>query len=812
MRRRFVRVVSALGVNLLAVATISALPVQLASAQTAASTLGKSAQNLTHPGAGPASHGDTVNWVLDYDRTGPAGPSPATITDPIVGAGTTQSYVPGSLKAPPGWTPRWSTDGTTFQTTDPGAGTVAVRADNPATRPGGTSLDSPLLPPVQSAPVATGGDGYTPILHRTASGGVEAWNMYHHLGPAAPKLVCTDLITNTLCAGGPWPKPVNTTPGPFGAGNTGDIGSPSISQYVKDPNTGVIYYSAATATGVGVACLDLENRANCGFWPLSPVGPMFTIGGLSTTGGNIYGVGSSGHVVCLNMASHTPCAGQPYAPIVPANNNFAGAYYVGGTTLAGGKMFATSSPAGVTPVLGCFDPVTATACAGWATPKPIAPSGSYYTYNAFTAYDTTGNEVGACSTRVGGIPLSTCYTLTGAAMAAPSAFGSLPSGELVFGPEVVTTPNGHVRSYFGSWGATIGATTCHDWTTAAPCAGFPLPALHPGLGATRDYGYAYDEVTDCLIGLGDAGVLFSIDPAVGSSPCIHSGASAALNPATFYCDGGSGHVQGYRDARLENVTMANVNVAASTVDVTDTGGGTVATPGLAADGTVDLSGISVAAHPDITVSVRLVLNNGNDFTGPNRPTMVLSFDGDAPQVCFKTTVATACTATDVTNTATGTDATGALTSNTVDLAVAPGASCQPTVTVNKEICTANDAHNCIAGGSGPFAKQAPVGILGLLYARAYWRITITNAGPVGISGAQLLDGVEPSCVTAAGTFTLAAGASKQVYCSTSVVLALAPVTNTASARYTPTNSPAGTPPTTTASSSARACPLLCLLG
>jgi hypothetical protein len=806
MRRRFVRVVSALGVNLLAVATISALPVQLASAQPAASTLGKSAQNLTHPGAAAASHGDTVSWVLDYDGTGAA-----TVTDPIVGAGATQSYVPGSLKAPPGWTPRWSTDGTTFQTTDPGAGTVAVRADNPAVRPGGTSVDSPLLPPVQSAPVQTGGDGYTPILHRTPSGGVEAWNTYHHLGTANAKLVCTDLITNSPCAGGPWPKPLNTTPGPFGTGNTGDIASTLIIQYVQDPVSGVTYYPAVTAAGVGVGCLDLDARANCGFWPLSTA--SFGLTGLVTTAGNLYGVGANGQVLCLTMATHTPCAGQPYAPIVPASFNVPGNYAHGAATVSNGKVFASVGPNGATPVMGCFDPATQSACAGWPAPKPVAPGAGYDTYSTFAAYDTGGTAVGACAAAWSGIkPVTTCYTLAGAPMTAPTVLGSLANRDYVFVPEVATTPDGHKRSYFAAWAGSSGSTTCYDWTTAAACAGFPLPAPHPGVngGDTRDYGYAYDEVTDCLIGLGDAGVLFSIDPITGASPCIHSGASASLKPAAFYCDGGSGHVQGYRDARLENIDLANVNLAASTVDVTDTGGGPIATAGLAQDGTVDLSGISATAHPDITVSARLVLNNTNDFTPPNRPTMVLSFDGDTPQICFRTTVAAACTVTGVTNTATGTDATGALTSNTVNLTVAPGAGCQPVVTVNKEICTANDAHNCLAGATGPFAKQAAVGLLGLLYARAYWRITVTNTGPVGISGAQLLDGVEPACVTAAGTFTLAAGASKQVYCSTSVVLALAPVTNTAAVRYTPTNSPAGTPPTTSASSSARACPLFCL--
>jgi hypothetical protein len=99
----------------------------------------------------------------------------------------------------------------------------------------------------------------------------------------------------------------------------------------------------------------------------------------------------------------------------------------------------------------------------------------------------------------------------------------------------------------------------------------------------------------------------------------------------------------------------------------------------------------------------------------------------------------------------------------------------------------------------------------LLFANPHWRITVTDAGPVGITGVTVNDGVQPSCVAAAGTFDLAAGASRQVFCSSSILLSLLPLTNTASATYTPANSPAGTSPTTTATSSAVACSLLCIL-
>jgi hypothetical protein len=804
------RSILTVGIVFVAAAGVSA---PAAAAPAAPSVLSKSVQDVTSPGANPANHGDTLKWVLSYANNGPAAPSGATITDPITGAGAAQTYVPGSLQVPPGWTPSWSTDGTTYQTTDPGAATVAVRATNPGARPGGTNLANILLAPVAPTATPTGGDGYSPIVFRQPGGTVEAWNMYHHLVAAAPKLVCTDLTAGAPCAGGPWPRPVNTAPGPFGSGSTGDIASTLTPQYVQDPGRpGVVYYAAVTASSVGVGCLDLGARANCGYFPLIGTGPGGANGlaGLVTTAGNVYGVGSNGQVLCMAIASQSPCPGQPYAAIVPGNNNSPGANYQGSMAIAAGKVFASSSPGGGAPVLGCFDPATAAACAGWTTPHAIAPAGNS-TYNAYTAYDTANNPVGACATTVGNpTSTSTCFTVGGAPLAAPTVFNSL-ANRLVFNPETVTGPDGHLRSYTGTWGGpSTGDTVCYDWTAAAACAGFPLPATHPSAngGVTRDYGYAYDQVTRCLFGLGDAGILFSEDPTTSSSPCVHSGAEVTLSPSAFYCDGGTGHIHSYTDARLENMNLANVDLTASTADVSDTGGAVIAHPAFAPDGTLDLSGISPAAHPSITVSAHLVLNNSNDFTGGNQPHLVVSFNGDAPQICFKTTVSATCTATSASDTATGDDATGTLTSNTVSLPVAPGPACQPTVTVNKEICASQDSDDCQPGGPGPWVKHATPGLLGLLLAHPHWRITVTNAGPVGITGATVNDAAESSCRSAAGTFDLPAGQSKQVYCSTSLLVSLLPFTNTASATYTPANSPAGTPPSRTSGSSAVACSLL----
>lgn len=747
-------------------------------AQPSVSTLTKSVQGVSDP----AGHGDTATWVVSYAN---GAPGAATITDTI-GAG--QTYLPGSLQVPPGWT---GTEGN------------PVSATNPHVRNGGRALSSLLTPPVQASATATGGDGFTPILHRTPDGRLQAWNVYHHVGAAFPKLVCTDLTTSSLCAGGPWPKPLNTTPGPFGTGNTGDIASPLEPQYVRDPvNPARVYYSATTTTSIGVGCLDLAAPGNCGYWPLmTRAGQTTDLAGLVQIGGNLYGVATSGHVVCWTIASQSACANQPYAPIVPFTNS--SGWYLGALTVAAGKLFASSSPyGGGIPVLGCFDPGATSTCAGWPAPKPIGPSGNY-TYNAYTAYSTTGAETGACSSTTGALNTTTCYAVDGSSLSAPSSAAGLEGGVIVFNPELIRTGD-RVRSYLGVWrGPYLGAAVCHDWSTGTSCASMPARITHPNVngGDTRDYGYAYDAPTGCLIGLGDAGVLFSMDPDTGASPCVRSGASVSLTPSQFYCDG-KPHAVTYTKARLTGVTPANVNFGASSVSVVDQSGNPVATPGFAADGTVDLSG---AAATSLTVTASIVLNNASDFGGGNQPSLVVEFTGDAPQMCFRTTISADCPVTSIANTAGGTDATGALTSNTVTRQVAAGAACMPNVVVNKEICASHTPAQCKAGGSGPWVKEAPVGVLGLLFATAYWRVTVTNNGPIPIADAYVVDEVEPSCQT--GPFTLQPGESKQVHCSTYALLSLFPLTNKAKAKYTPPN--AGR--TYSDWSSAKACSLLCVL-
>src|SRR5689334_15577113 len=72
-----------------------------------------------------AAAGDTIDWVLSYrNKTGFQ--ANVDVTDPITG---NQTYVPGSLKTPPGLAPQWSTDGgANWQTSEPGSDVDGVGA------------------------------------------------------------------------------------------------------------------------------------------------------------------------------------------------------------------------------------------------------------------------------------------------------------------------------------------------------------------------------------------------------------------------------------------------------------------------------------------------------------------------------------------------------------------------------------------------------------------------------------------------------------------------------------------------------------
>ncbi|MFG2909765.1 hypothetical protein ACGF13_32490 [Kitasatospora sp. NPDC048286] len=785
-------------------------------------TLTKTGTDLATGSTTTAAPGDPIRWVVS--ATNPENtPVSTTITDVIQGGPgstpQTQTYVPGSLQVPPGFSKEWSTNGgTTFTTTDEGTATNALQASNPKLSAPATGAVVPIPPPFKPVNTATGGDGFTPILFTATINGVatpQAWNIYHHGSSNTAAVVCTDLLSNGPCpapSGAPttWPQPLNSSvPG----ATTGDLGSTRTPTYVLDGSK--LYYAAVDRVvfqRIGVGCIDLQAQASCGFTVLQE-GSGTVIGGVvEGPNGLIYAVSSTGEILCYDRTANASCG--TFNIGLPPNE--AGGFpgdYVGTMTVVNGKVYATDNQRNPLPsVMGCFDPSTGAACTGWATPKVVVTpisSGPARVDNVFAMHDSSGAATGVC-TIAGGVdqqtnpPIGTpvCFDFAGNPIAAPPGLQTLVSTNVGPGeanyqvPLTITSPNGHLETEFPFWLYTGNTPTlsstlfCYDWTIQGPCAQYGTNGVVDGPpnvngGLTTPYGFAYDG--QCKYSLGDAGYLFSLDPVTGASPCLKTRAQSTINPSAYYCDGATGHVRSYGTVSLFGIDPTTVNFNQSTVTVLAADGTTIGTfPFDPATGTADISSVPIADQP-IQVIGNIDLINDSSFTG-GQPQMQVTFVGDAPQICYDTTVGTDCAITSVSDHASAvTNGSAPVTSNTATLQVTPGPDCAPQLTINKEVCTSGNAADCGNGGVGPWAKNATVAPGGT----AYWRITVTNTGTVPITGITLTDSVSPSCVTAAGTFDLAAGASHQVFCDLTNVTA-----HTVNAVTATGHGPDGTPITT----------------
>jgi hypothetical protein len=664
-------------VGLAAVLTVPIAPPAMAQA----SPLNKTGTVVETGSTTTAAPGDTIDWVVS--STNPtAGPVNATITDPIQGAGSTQTYVPGSLDVPAGFTPEWSTDGgATWSGTDQGTATNVVRATNPAFESPATAAGAPLPRPVQATATPTGGDGYLPILYTTAAGVPQVWNFFHHTGPA-PQAVCTDRLTGLPCAGWSGARYLSTSQVAIGTGPA-DVITPTPNGTVFDPSEpGVIHmgvYKSSSPRSVGNLCINLETQATCGYTPLTTNNaalaqqPGWHATEAVLVGTRVYNYSSfAGEMLCFDTATDAACPGQPYPAeigygfsVTPAINGL-----IYGTAIQGQSM-----------IVRCFDPATAGACAGWAGGKLVATSPQVIGANGprFVTYDAAGAPTGVCAGWSLGINFGPytlafgCFDLAGNAVSAPPNL-QIPQPIMyqrgryeILEVLKITAPNGHevslfplVQSSVAFGAATNGGTFCYDWTTSSPCAGFPDDlgidgfARHDNVngGNTKDYGYAYDG--QCAFGLGDAGWLFTLDPLTGASPCSKTQATIVLDPSAFYCDAKPGHVQSYDAVSLRNIDLSTVNFTTSSVTVRDSNDNVLGTfPFDPVTGEADISSIPAGTSP-IKATLDVVLLNGSSFTDTNQPRAVLSFLGDAPQLCFQTAVADDCTASSVSNQATAT--------------------------------------------------------------------------------------------------------------------------------------------------------------
>ncbi|WP_405691293.1 hypothetical protein [Streptomyces sp. NBC_00057] len=741
-----------------------------------------------------ANPGDAIQWTVSY--TNPDGsPTSTSITDVIQGGPgstpQTQTFVPGSLKVPPGFTAQWSTDGgSSFGTEDAGRATNAVRAVNPQAPSPATAQAAVLPPPFNPVTQQTGGDGWVPILHTATVNGVETpqiWNIYHEAHSAdGAAVVCTEVRTSKGCTSPTgeartWPQAMNSS---VAEALKGDLRTNFSPTYVQSGSK--LYYPAylgRSPSPIGVGCLDLQAQQSCGFTALTTANAV--IGVVQAPNGKIYAASGTGAVLCFDPGAGAACGTFDIGlPTVMR----------GGLTVVDDRVFVTAGGA-----VGCFDSARGAVCEGWTSPRSGPAALGIYPH-----HDADGKKTGVCVTDSSSVDVA-CWDIQGSAIADPPGLQTLLSMNgraLAAAPLTFQAPNGHTQSLFPSW-AQGGTAYCYDWTTRSPCAGFgnigPGAANFPSIGNGNNmlYGFAYDE--QCSYALGHMGYLFSIDPVTGSTPCLRVAAKMKVDPSQSYCDGQDGHVKSYSKVSLGGIDPKTVRFADSSVAVKDSSGKTLGTfPFDPASRTADISSIPTTVGP-ITVTTRVALETTSSFTETNQPQVIVSWDGDAPQMCFRTEPVSDCAVTSVHNQATlVTGSLAPVASNRVSFHVAPSEGCLPKAEVVKEVCTSTDKAACGKDGAGPWASSTTVPWGGT----AYWRITVTNTGPVAITGATLNDQQEASCVKAAGAFDLAVGKSTHFFCSTSKITK--DTTNTVTASFVPADSLPGTKPITTAPSSATA--------
>jgi uncharacterized repeat protein (TIGR01451 family) len=585
------------------------------------------------PPANRTGAGDTLRWVVNYEKTSPEVAS-ATITDALDKARHT--YVPDSLTSPPGSIQEWSSDGgTTYVPVDQGAATDHVRVIRP-------DVDAAALipaPPAGGFSAALGGDGYNVAFFDN-----NVYSVYHH--NASSIVDCHDKSTGVRCPG--YTKTFS--------GNTGQtpdavvfshylFWAPVFSDraivHVLDLNTGLL--AATTDTGPGVT-IGSHNSSKDGW----------------AVGTNFYFLSENDTINCISMISpFAACPGQPYSLALPGDPNIdtETALADGGHLLPFGNRIYVVAERLVdetnTVYLTCFDTTTTAVCAGTAlvdlTTDFAAAISSAMPFNRVTALGADG---GVCVQPVVGATIR-CYNT--ALVYQPGD----PYAALATAFPVIITWNGTgqgpivdgTKIYLPMANQGLGNEIgCFDWATAATCnANFPFSTVTRWGEVTQPYTLQADPVIpNCLWENGNNGRIVPFDGTTGLQGCANTQAGLNVNPDAFFCDGQTGHVTGWSAVTITSLFL----LQGGSIQVTVRDNNGVVVPGFNAiaptsvgPGTwsVDLSTIPFSGATTV-LTVEVVVLDGDPISWTSgQPRVAVTWTGDQfLQVCFDTTVQDLC--------------------------------------------------------------------------------------------------------------------------------------------------------------------------
>ncbi len=373
-----------------------------------------------------------------------------------------------------------------------------------------------INPPIGSLTVAGSGDGFTPVTV-----GNKIYGVNHH----SSTLECVDRATQAAC----WPKQqLFSTPT-----HTMNVVHPAVINdrvyYIAwNGNTG----STPTPDGwLQLGCWNTLIDARC-----TEQVDLFNVGHgtLYHSGNELYIFAANRQVYCFQAPSLDECpdylGGRSTALSSEAGwgSWFETRAYNSDRVAHDGKVYVTLTNRGAVWVH-CWDLTTHSPCTMFS-PRLLngtrtGTTDDYQNGRLFFWRDSTGTPVSLCSQ--GRAPVVDCYTLTTGSddTAAEGAMTATMSAINMSSFVGVSTYHAETNREFFVSGYITSTTYCHDYTTSLPCGQVINDTGAFGLAET----YGYEAQSNCLIGLGDSGIYFTLKPDM-SGPCDAGAATIDITP------------------------------------------------------------------------------------------------------------------------------------------------------------------------------------------------------------------------------------------------------------------------------------------
>jgi len=387
-------------------------------------------------------------------------------------------------------------------------------------------------PPFYGFDAAGSGDGYAPLLY----GDDEIWAVNHHANNKTIKgdIVCMDRDTEAQCT-------------PTGLWSLSAYFTPTWPVELLSNNHDKIYLGATRRSdrAAGLACFDVAARAWCGTEFVS----LFDATGRDKFGSMVAGVweyeaaneiwliADTGQMACLkpDMSLCTGGAGTGiWDSAVSGNLGTTTANRTAWGEIVGDKLYLSSRNNQNKAFMHCFDLSTRSSC--WSGTGYFNTGQKDTESMGFLRYAAGGGALeGFCITsRDHGNTNATrhkCVDFNGVELPAlpyltltlQKLGGNWKGSAFVWNGE---------RVLFG--GGKSDRVSCYDMANRQDCGFVNATALSGGVTVEP---YAFAQVTnECLVGLGDESVFFSVSPKT-LTPCTDTGVATALYPCA--CADGS---------------------------------------------------------------------------------------------------------------------------------------------------------------------------------------------------------------------------------------------------------------------------------